>query len=401
MVIATERATLRAYWILALAGVTLFLFYADRQALTYLKTTVSSDFGFSARDYSILVAAFMIPYTAMFVVSGRLVDRWGVRFATSVAVALMSLAGVAAGIAQGLLSLGAARLLLGGAEAFVLPAITIALVRWFPVRQHGMAFGVRSTMQALGAIGLPCAVARFTLRFGWRSVFIVPGVAGLLVAVLWWISGPEPGGRQASAPGAESLSLRQVFQHPLLRRIILARIVSDPFWFFFNHWHIGFLQERLGMSLADTGRWTWIPPAFQAIGMLLLGVWSDRMIRNADAPIDARFRFLRRIAFLAPAAAALPFVNSASVVIGLFALIYLMCDGWLTYTTVALAEAAPSNSVASLIAIVSLFSGTSSILFNLAAGPLIDAFGYGPCLLIGAALYPLGATLLRTNRAAS
>ena len=70
----------RIRWLfLALLFGSTLLNYLDRQTLSVLKPTLSTEFGFSNQEYSFLVTVFLVPYIAMYLLSGPLVDRYGSR----------------------------------------------------------------------------------------------------------------------------------------------------------------------------------------------------------------------------------------------------------------------------------------------------------------------------------
>ena len=102
-----------------------------------------------------------------------------------------------------------------------------------------------------------------------------------------------------------------------MRALIFARIVSDPFYFFLNNWHTGFLQEHAGWSLQEIGRLTWIPWVFVPLASMGVAVWSDHRARATGDPAGARRAALCGLALLAPAAAMAPFLaDTGPVVLG-------------------------------------------------------------------------------------
>src|SRR5690606_15026609 len=67
----------RSWMLLALLFGIGLLNYLDRQTLSILKATLKLEFALTDTHYSWLVGAFMAPYIVFYVVSGRLVDRFG------------------------------------------------------------------------------------------------------------------------------------------------------------------------------------------------------------------------------------------------------------------------------------------------------------------------------------
>ena len=68
--------------------------YIDRQVIGILKPTLQGEFGFDERDYAAIVFSFQAAYTIGLLLSGRLMDRVGVRRGLSIAVLLWSIGAV-------------------------------------------------------------------------------------------------------------------------------------------------------------------------------------------------------------------------------------------------------------------------------------------------------------------
>ncbi|BET68534.1 hypothetical protein ASA1KI_34520 [Opitutales bacterium ASA1] len=398
-----SRTPRAAWWLLALLGLIFALFAGDRAILGILKATLATELGLTNAGYSLLVTAFMVPYTAMYFFVGGWIDRFGAGRLLTICTIGMSAATVIAGTAHGLGQLFVARLLLGVAEAGVVPAITLAIFTWFPSERRAVAYSLANTVQQTAYILCPPFVAAVTLGLGWRWAFLVPGISGFVIAALWWqgqrMAGepppPEPEAAAPAAPGFGLLArLRQLWALPSVRMLILARIVSDPFWFFFQYWQTAFLQERIGMSLARVGQLTWIPPLVYMGVALLLSTFSDRLVARGWPAPRARLVLVLLATALAPAAFALPLVQGEFVALALVTAVWVMCATWLNMSSVFMGSLVPRHSLASAIAIMSALGGVTSIAFNAVVGSIIDRFGYDVPFYVGACLHPIAAVML-------
>lgn len=398
------RSTPRAAWgLLALLGLIFALFAGDRAILGILKTTLATELGLSNSGYSLLVTAFMVPYTAMYFFVGGAIDRFGAGRLLLLCTLGMSAATVLAGTAHGLGQLFASRLLLGLAEAGVVPAITLAIFTWFPSARRAVAYSLANTVQQTAYILSPPFVAFVALTLGWRWSFLIPGLAGFTIALAWWLGQraagtPPPPEAEAGPTTADHLGLlgrlRQLWALPAVRILILARIVSDPFWFFFQYWQTPFLQERVGLSLARVGQLTWIPPLIYMGAALLLSTFSDRLVARGWPAPRARLMLILAATALAPAAFALPLVRGEFPALALVTAVWVMCATWLNMSSVFMGALVPRHSLASAIAIMSALGGCTSIAFNAVVGTIIDRFGYDVPFYFGACLHPLAAGLL-------
>lgn len=394
----------RSWRMLLVAACAGMVFYLDRQSIAILKSTISEALQLSNADFALLITAYMVPYTAFYLFSGRLVDRLGTRRGASVFLLGMGLATLGCALARTMPEMVVARGLLGIAESGISPSIVLMMTLWFPAARRAFATTLCQAVQSIAPVLAPPVLVWLALRGDWRMAFMAPAVLSVLVAVFWWTSDRRAPlavaarGRDQPAPARPDMAaaLRQIFGNPALRGLIIARILCDPFYFFLNNWYTGFLQEHAGWSLAEVGRWTWIPWAFVPLANIGVAAWSDRQTRKLGNPVAARSRTLRFLACLAPAAALAPFAaHTGPGVLGLITISLLMTTCWIALSSVMVSELAPAGTIATAIGILSALSGVTSILFNQLAGSLIDQFGYTALFVGGACLHPLAALVLR------
>ena len=73
---------------------------------------------------------------------------------------------------------------------------------------------------------------------------------------------------------------------------------------------------------------------------------------------------------------------------------YFMANTWLTLVNVLVTELATKDKIATSLGVMSALGGVMSMLFNYAAGPLVDRFGYTALFVACGCLHPLGAWIL-------
>src|SRR3984885_10149946 len=113
----------RTKWLLlSFAFLATVINYLDRQTLSVMAPVLLEEFHISAQRYSYIVSAFMLAYTLMNGVSGRLLDRLGTKAGYAWTMAWWSAAEMLCALAAGALSLGIFRFLLGMGEAGNHPA---------------------------------------------------------------------------------------------------------------------------------------------------------------------------------------------------------------------------------------------------------------------------------------
>ena len=385
----------RAWTLLGLVAIAAVLFMMDRQVLSLLKTTLRDEIGLTDVQYGWLITGFMVPYTVMYLFTGGWIDRWGTRVMSLVFIGTMSAATLLNGLARNFEEMFLCRVLLGAAEAGIIPASILFVYTWFPDDRRATAAGIKSPIALVGTMSTPLLVAFLAENFGWRVAFVIPGVVGLFVAAGWWWLDRNPPHygvpKKAAAPrvGAFAL-LRQRRIWPLFA----ARILSDPFWFFLLYWHAPFLREKLGVSLGDLGRWVWILPLGGSLANLGAGLFSDRLIARGLPLFKARVLPLLLTAGIAPLAWLIPQAGSIRVAVLLFAALYVMCYAWTLLTNLFVADIVGRENVATGVAVLSAMGGATSAAFNLTAGWLVTHAGYTPLFIAGSLLHPLAAIVL-------
>jgi ACS family hexuronate transporter-like MFS transporter len=152
--------------IVALLFVSTAINYIDRQTLSILSPALRREFHLLEAGYANIVSAFLAAYTVMYALSGRLIDRIGVRIGVVASIAWWSIATMLTGLARSGAMLGAFRFLLGVGEPAIYPAGVKACGEWLPGGSRALAVGVFSSGSTVGAVLAPPLVAWITLEFG-------------------------------------------------------------------------------------------------------------------------------------------------------------------------------------------------------------------------------------------
>src|SRR5262245_26166425 len=185
------------YLVVALCVGMSVLLYIDRFAITPITPTIRSELNLDKEQFGRAVGAFFLIYALCQVPAGWLSDRFGARGTLALYVVCWSLATIGLGLAGGLVTITAMRMLLGATQAGAYPAAASLLKRWIPAAGRARA----NTIVAMGGRGgnllaqflTPIlAIAAASLLGwqigGWRVVLIGYGTLGLVWAVLFiWL----------------------------------------------------------------------------------------------------------------------------------------------------------------------------------------------------------------------
>lgn len=396
----------RARWfIVGLLGLATTVNYIDRQTLSILSPLLRKELHLTDSDYANVVTAFLVPYTIMYAVGGRLMDAIGVRLGLTLSLAWWSLATMLTGFAQSVFSLGAVRFLLGIGEPCVYPAGVKVCGEWFPPRLRATATGIFSSGSAVGAILAPPLVAWLAIQFEWRYAFVIPGILGLLWLPFWWwfyrplhqYPGVTPA-EVAEIHGAQTARLqapwRELWRQRTIWGLVLPRMFSDPVWYFYIFWLPDYLQRERHLTLAQVGLYGWIPFLFADLGHIGGGALSDWLTRRGIAPVRARIGVLLGVGCLAPLGALAGVVPSIQMAIAVTCLIAFLTQCWSTNTATLAADVLPTESTATVFGVMGMAGSLSGAVFAQILGFVIHNFGYSAAFALAALLHPCAATIL-------
>ncbi len=384
----------RSWLLLALLFGIGLLNYLDRQTLSILKATLKESLSLTDTHYSWLVTAFMGPYIVFYVLSGRLVDRFGTRFSLSLFTAVWSVANICSGLAQGFGQLAASRALLGAAEPGAFPAIQRVMMTWFPKERRAFAWSLLSPCTTVGAILAPPLVATLTAWWNWHMAFVIPGVAGLVLATAWWFSDRQPPVfPHETEPAAAPPPLRTILADRRVWLLLTARALTDPVWYFHLFWLPGYLQERLGVSLTQLGWIGWIPSFVASAAVMTTGQTTDFFVARGHQPVRVRVAMFAAAALLAPVGAFTTFAPSLTWALVMISLVAICCQIWFFGQGLLVADVFSRNSAATIAGLLGAVGASGGLLLNALAGPLIERAGYIPVFVGLACLHPLAAIL--------
>jgi ACS family hexuronate transporter-like MFS transporter len=393
------------WWIVGLLFLATTINYIDRQTLSVLSTTLREELNLTDRDYANCVSAFLVSYAIMYSVSGRIIDRVGVRLGASVCVVWWSIATALTGLARGPLSLMFFRFLLGIGEPGIFPAGMKACGEWFPRKLRGTAIGIFSSGSAIGAVVAAPLLVFITHHWGWRTAFVIPGLVGLVIWLpLWWLIYRSPSATVISNEDLSDLAAdtnpeKQRSWFSLLRErnvwgLVLGRIGADPVWYLYLFWLPDYLQRARGLTLIEVGMYVWIPFLFADLGSMFGGMISDRLIRRGMAAPRARYAVLAGIAVLAPLGALVGVVESVQASVGIACLIAFLCQAWSINMATLVPDLTAKNEIASVMGLLGTSGSVGGIIFAQVLGVTIAAFGFTSAFAMAALLHPISAVVL-------
>ncbi|MEX3965286.1 MFS transporter [Paraburkholderia sp. EG286B] len=179
------RLTSASSIVLIMLCIMYFITYLDRVNVSTAAAGFGKEFQLSHTEVGLVFSAFAYPYLLFQIIGGWVSDRFGARRTLLFCGALWGVATILTGMAGGLATLLAARLLLGFGEGATFPASTSAMSRWVAKERRGFAQGITHSASRIGNAVAPAVVVLVMARYGWRESFYVCGALSLLWVVVW------------------------------------------------------------------------------------------------------------------------------------------------------------------------------------------------------------------------
>jgi len=386
----------------------------DRQNLSILARTIQGDLHISDIQYSNVVQAFLLAYTLSYLVAGRLTDWLGARTSMAVFIVWWSVSDMMTSLSRSVWSLGAFRFLLGIGEPGNYTAAPKAVAEWFAPKQRALVIGIYTAGATLGATLAPPLIAFLASRFNWHTVFLCTGSLGLCWVVPWlWIyrrpeehpavstedlwlirSGSEESEEVASAghPWISALRSRETWL------LTIARLMTDPVWYFYLFWFPKYLGDARGMTLIEVGRIAWIVYLAADLGCILGGMLSGKLIQRGLAPAASRVRIMGIAAVLLPLSPLVPYASSPLIAVLIGSTAAFAHLAWQISLSTLVVDLYPKRMVGTVFGIVAAGSGLGGMISTNLVGRLVTHYSYTPIFLFMGFLHPLAFLMIRSLR---
>ncbi|MGC2782720.1 MAG: MFS transporter [Roseiarcus sp.] len=171
---------------LSLCVCALLLNYLDRASISIAASNVRADLSLSATQIGGLLSVFSMSYAIASLPAGFLIDRFGVRFLSSAAIFLWSLAQGAGGLVAYYPQLLLTRSILGVTEAPIGPSNVRVVASWFPKDRRGLPTGIYVSGTQIAPAFAPPLLTGLMLWLGWRGMFMTMGATGAAFAIAYW-----------------------------------------------------------------------------------------------------------------------------------------------------------------------------------------------------------------------
>lgn len=163
----------------------------DNQILGFVAPVLLKQWGISRDALAPVFAAGFFGMVVGAMAGGFLGDRLGRRPALIGSVAIFGLATGLTALADNLFTLGALRAVAGLGLGGAMPNAATLLAEFAPRRWRSLSVTLGIVCIPLGGVGGGFVAAALLPVWGWHSLFLVGGIAPIIVALLLWMALPE------------------------------------------------------------------------------------------------------------------------------------------------------------------------------------------------------------------
>ena len=359
--------------------------YIDRQIIGLLAPQLQEIFQWTEKDYGYIIMSFQIAYALGLLLTGRFLDKFGVKIGYSLAVVVWSIAAGAHAMASSVISFAAARFGLALGESANFPAAIKTVSEWFPKKERAFATGIFNSGSTIGAILAPLLVPWLAINWGWQWAFIITGLLGFIWLVFWFMlyrsprmvselskaelehieSDSEPEVK-VSIPWSKLLLYRQTIG------ICLGRFVTDPIWWFFLYWLPKYLGTEHGVNLQGMGIPLIIIYTVASMGGIGGGWLSSQFIKTGWSIDKARKTSILIVALLVMPIFTLSYFSNLWVAVALISLAAAAHQGWASNIFTVVSDIYPKNVVGSMTGLAGFAGAIGGIVFSPLVGFILD-----------------------------
>jgi ACS family D-galactonate transporter-like MFS transporter len=296
---ASDRSSTSYAWrILVLLTIGWMIAYVDRISMSAALADKAfiKEFALTNIERGWLGSAVFWAYAIVQLPMGWVVDRYGVKWPYAICFTLWCIAAAATGLADTLTHLIMLRIAIGVTEAVVIPASYRYIANAFDESRKGIATGIFSLGGKMGpAVGASVA-AWLISTYSWKAMFVVTGCVGLLWLLPWLLMTkndfPSKDQLEVAKRRAASVPLRNLLVSPVVWGGLLMTFCYSYFVFYSATWMPAYLVEQRGLSLKESGFYTFV--SFTCVAAVAVGaaLVADRLIKRGNDAVKVRKGFV-------------------------------------------------------------------------------------------------------------
>ncbi len=392
------KPTNKRYQILGLVFISVVINYLDRSNISVAAKALSEDLDLDKIKMGLIFSAFGWTYASLQIPGGILVDKIKARVLYAIILTLWSVATLLQGLVNSFSALVGLRASIGVFEAPSFPINNAIATKWFPEEERASAIAFYTSGQYIGLAFLTPLLAYIQTALGWRGLFVVSGIVGIVWAVVWYVFYRDP--HQHKSVNKEELAhiekgetpvkqerkpfkwddLKYAFIYKKLWGLYLGQFCLGSTFIFFLTWFPTYLQEQKGIDLVKSGIVGSIPFFGAFLGVIISGLLSDRLIKRGVSKEIARKTPVIAGLLLSSSIIFANYTTSTTLTIAFLTLAFFG-TGFASIAWVFVSTIAPKEHIGLIGGVFNLMGGLSAVIVPLVVGILAKNGNFEPALL--------------------
>ncbi len=404
--------TKKRYNILALIFGSVVINYLDRTNISVAAPAIKESLELTSVQLGLIFSAFGWTYVALQIPGGIIVDKIGARLLYSVMLFFWSVATLMQGFVNSFIVLLGLRAGIGIFEAPAYPANNSIVTKWFPEEERASAIAIYTSGQFIGMAFLFPILAAIQNYLGWRGLFIVSGIIGIIWALIWYLFYRDPQNHNTvSTKELEHIKkgggmvkkieniaektkfnwseLAEAFKHRKLWGVYLGQFCMGSVSIFFLTWFPTYLVDYRGFDFIKSGFLASVPFLGAFAGVLLSGFTSDYLTRKGYSKEVARKAPVLCGLLLSVAVIGANFTDSTFFII-FFLTLAFFGNGLASITWVFVSLMAPKHLIGLIGGVFNLIGGLSAVVVPFVIGVLVKDGDFSPALFFIGGITLLG-----------
>ncbi len=377
--------------ILALLFFATTINYIDRSILSLIKPEyLDKELGWSNTQYGYVNSAFQFAYALGLLGFGWFIDRFGTKIGYTVSIVFWSVAAAGHAAVGSVMGFATARVFLGLGEGGNFPAAIKTVAQWFPRAERAFANALFNSGSNIGSVVAPLVVLPIAAAWGWRSTFVIAGIAGILWVFFWIPLFRNPPAQADDSPADdEKVSWGSLFNTRQAWAYMVAKFLTDPVWWFYLIWLPDYFKKEQHLDLKALGvvpslldpiaffGWMFSQPLVVLYSIVtVLSIFAGWLVKRfAESGFD--IVKVRKVSMLIFALCSLPifFVRGLGMWDAVFLIAFAASahQAWSASIYATVSDTFPKKAVASVSGLGGFAGSIGGMIFPIVAGMVLDA----------------------------
>ncbi|MFK7733782.1 MAG: MFS transporter [Pseudomonadales bacterium] len=312
-----------------------FLSYADRVNMSVASIAMQAEFGWDETTKGLVMGSVFLGYIGSQLIGGMITERFGAARILGLAVLLFSLFTLITPTAanHSFTALIIARILLGIAEGFAVPATYAFIGRWSLPNERARLLAIVVSGATIGAPGGLMLSGWIVESYGWPMTFYTFGYVGIIWSIYWLLNACDDPSKhknisqeekqllQSHTTDAEEnnpIPYKAILSHPAIWAIVINKFCALWMVYMFLAWLPSYFSAVQGVSLAESGLFSALPWIAMSLMLYVASGLSDGMLGKGQN-ID-KVRRLMQVIGLGGSLLFLfmiPFAESPAIAVGI------------------------------------------------------------------------------------